>query len=110
MEHHMTVQTPHQFATPGGEGRAMKHHDATTSNNAFGRGTGLAIRTTDLAPGDVLDIRMVSGAIAHAMIQSFGVAGLEINIDGDRYQCRPWRAGDSALHTDRGFTSNWSII
>ncbi len=106
----MTVQTPYPFVTPGMESRAMKHHDATTSGGAFGSGTTIAIRTTDLAPGDVLDIRLVSGALAHGMIESFGLAGLEINVDGDFYLCRPWKIRDGTLRSDKGFTSNWTII
>lgn len=106
----MTVQTPCQFVTPGLESRAMKHHDATTVGNAFGSGAAIAIKTWDLAPSDVLDIRMSSGAKALGLIETFGLAGLEINIDGNLYHCRPWKAGDSPLQTDRGFTSNWTII
>lgn len=110
MDHRMTVQTPCQFTTPGMESRAMKHHDATTLSNAFGSGASVAIKTWDLAPGDVLNIRMGSGVSAQGLIETFGLAGLEINIDGDLYHCRPWKAGDGPLHTDRGFTSNWTII
>ena len=106
MEHQMTVQILQQFVTPGLESRAMTHHDATTLDTGFGPGTSIAIKTWNLAPGDILDIRMGSGATAHALIESFGLSGLEINIDGDSHCCRPWKSGDGLLHADRGFTSN----
>lgn len=106
----MTVQTPCKFAMPGLESRAVKHHDAITSNTAFGSGTQIAITTWDLAPGDVLDIEMASGATAYGLVENFGLAGLAVNIDGDQHQCRPWKAEDGLLHTDREYTSNWTII
>jgi hypothetical protein len=102
----MTVHTPRLF---GAEGRPMMHHDATTPGAAFAPGVSLAISAWDLAPSDVLDIHMGSGATAHALIERFALSGMDLNIDGDAYRCRPWKTGDEPLEAATAATSNWTI-
>lgn len=87
----------------------MIHHGAISLSPVIAQNVTFAIATTDFEISDILDIHLSSGGTAQALIERFDMSGLQLKIDGDVYNCRPWRVGDRAVRRDIGVTSDWTI-
>jgi hypothetical protein len=87
----------------------VTHHSAISLSPVIAHDVTFVITATDFEISDVLDIHLSSGGTVPAVIERFDMSGLQLNIDGDVYSCRPWKMGDRAVRRDIGVTSNWTI-
>jgi len=87
----------------------MERYYAKTTGSKMAVGCAVSIRSGALRPGDVLDIHLASGQEAEAEVDDIGADYLRLRMNGQKWLCRPWHAGDAGVERLPGTVSNWTV-